>query len=104
MDGQKDSAYANIILGDVPSAPTTSVYQVNNAWTSLSKLVVGFDQLPAESSNGLTILSYSLEIDYNLSGDFVPLTGNIVDQLGLTYTVPGLSRSQTYAFRYRAKN
>ena len=70
VDGQTDSAFANIVLGDFPSAPTTSVYQVSNVWTSLSKLVVGFDELPQASTNGLPILSYSLEIDYDLSGDF----------------------------------
>ncbi len=55
-------------------------------------------------NNGLTLLSYSLEIDYNLSGDFTPITGNVVNSMSLAYLVTGLTKGKTYAFRYRVKN
>lgn len=63
-----------------------------------------FDALVAASSNGLEILSYSLEIDYNLSGKFTPVTGNVVNSMSLTHLVTGLQKGKTYAFRYRVKN
>jgi hypothetical protein len=50
------------------------------------------------------VLSYSLEIDYDLSGNYRALIGDLVDQLGLTYIENNLIQSKTYALRYRAKN
>lgn len=50
------------------------------------------------------MLSYALEIDYDLSGNFVQLIGHEVDQMALSYTVSGLIKGTTYGFRYRAKN
>jgi hypothetical protein len=105
VDGETESAVGTIVLGDVPDAPTTVVEKVttpNNH--SSNKLTVQFAALPSAGNNGLPILSYSLEIDYNLSGSFQALIGETQDQLGLEYTVNGLTKSQTYAFRYRAKN
>lgn len=66
--------------------------------------MVEFDDLPSESLNGLSVLSYSLEIDYDLSGNFIPVIGNPVDQLGLTHIENNLKMGSTYAFRYRARN
>jgi len=43
--------------------------------------------LQVAETNGLPILSYSLEIDYNLSGSFTALIGDKQDQLGLQYTI-----------------
>lgn len=71
VDGDTESAVGTIVLGDVPDAPATVVEKVtspNNL--SSNKLSVQFAALPSAGNNGLPILSYSLEIDYNLSGSF----------------------------------
>jgi hypothetical protein len=71
VDGETESAVVTIVLGDVPDAPATVVEKVtspNNL--SSNKLSVQFAALPSAGNNGLPILSYSLEIDYNLSGSF----------------------------------
>ena len=40
----------------------------------------------------------------NLSGDFVPVFGYHVKQMGLTHIESGLIKGRSYAFRYRAMN
>jgi hypothetical protein len=78
LDGETESAVANIVLGDIPDAPTTIVEKVTDLNSiSSNKLTVKFAALPGASNNGLTILSYSLEIDYNLSGTFYALIGEV---------------------------
>jgi hypothetical protein len=61
-----------------------------------------FDEVT--ETNGLPILSYSLEIDYDLSGNFVSVIGYQVDQMALSHTESGLVKSKTYAARYRSRN
>lgn len=71
VDGETESAVATIVLGDVPDASTTVVEKIttpNNH--SSNKLTVQFAALPSVGNNGLPILSYSLEIDYDLNGSF----------------------------------
>lgn len=75
VDGQTDSAVATIVLGDVPSAPTTLVQKVIGTSSYSQRLVVSYAALHASSENGLPVLSYSLEIDNNLSGSFQALIG-----------------------------
>lgn len=71
VDGETESAVGTIVLGDVPDAPLTVVEKITTASSqSSNKLSVQFAALPSSSNNGLPILSYSLEIDYNLSGSF----------------------------------
>ena len=43
-------------------------------------------------SNGLTILSYSLEIDLKLNGTYTILTGNPVDAMALSHLATGLTK------------
>jgi hypothetical protein len=71
LDGETESAVGTIVLGDVPDAPLTVVEKITTASSqSSNKLSVQFAALPSSGNNGLPILSYSLEIDYNLSGSF----------------------------------
>lgn len=71
VDGETESAVGTIVLGDVPDAPTTVVEKITTGSSqSSNKLSVQFAALPSSGNNGLPILSYSLEIDYNLSGSF----------------------------------
>jgi hypothetical protein len=72
------------VLADVPTAPVTLIRKVQELSTTTS-LAVEFDALPAVSFNGLTPLSYSLEIDFDLSGNYIPQIGFTTDQLGLTH-------------------
>ena len=74
MEGETYSDTATIVLADVPSAPMQPVRKVQSASSSTS-LAVEFDELDAGSTNGLVVLSYSLEIDFDLSGNFIPIVG-----------------------------
>jgi hypothetical protein len=81
----------------------TQVRKIQSLSTT-SSLALEFDMLPKASLNGLPVLSYSLEIDFDLSSNFLSLIGESVNQLGLTYIESNLIQSKIYAFRYRAKN
>lgn len=72
MEGETYSDVASITLADKPPAPTELVQKIQES-SSTTSLAVSFAALP--DSNGLPVLSYSLEIDYDLSGNFVPLIG-----------------------------
>jgi hypothetical protein len=50
------------------------VRKVQNLSTT-TRIALEFDALPEESLNGSIILSYSLEIDYDLSGNYQVLIG-----------------------------
>jgi hypothetical protein len=60
VEGETYSDVATIVLGDVPSAPTTLVEKVQEKSTPTS-LFVSFAEVT--ETNGLPILTYSLEID-----------------------------------------
>jgi len=104
-EGSTDSDVATITLADLPEAPATVVRKVQEL-SSTSSLALEFDALPSESMNGLPVLSYSIEIDSKLDGNFIALIGYESDSLTLTYLhlVQGLVTSQTYGLRYRARN
>lgn len=72
MESETFSDTASLTLGDVPSAPQNKVRKVQSLSTTNS-LAMEFDEIM--ETNGLPILSYSLEIDYDLSGNFVALMG-----------------------------
>ena len=63
-----------MILADIADAPTNPVRKVQSL-SSTTSLAVEFDELAPVQLNGLPVLSYSLEIDYDLTGDFEPLLG-----------------------------
>lgn len=67
VEGETYSDIASIIVADVPSQPQDQIRKVSATQTTIS---VEFDGLTSEKPNGLVVLSYSLEIDYDLSGDF----------------------------------
>lgn len=72
VEGETFSDTASITLGDVPDAPLTTVRKVQEL-SSTNSIAIEFDQII--ETNGLPILSYSLEIDYDLSGNFVAVIG-----------------------------
>lgn len=103
VEGETYSDTSSILLADSPLAPLTQVRKVQSLSTT-TRLALEFDALPDERLNGATVLSYSLEIDNDLSGNFVSLIGFKVDQLGLTHIESGLTKEKKYAFRYRVRN
>jgi hypothetical protein len=72
--------------------------------STINSIVIEFDILPTSRLNGLDVLSYSLEIDYNLNGNFKPVTGLQMNQLTLTYIEYNVNKGNTIACRYRARN
>lgn len=67
IEGSTYSDIATIVLGDKPSAPENPVRKLTS---STSSLTVEYDELAVSSLNGLAVQSYSLEIDWDLSGNF----------------------------------
>jgi hypothetical protein len=74
VEGYFDSDYTSITLADVPDQPTTAPY-ITQSSSSASKLVINYDALSTSENGGSTILSYSLEWDYQNGGEFEELIG-----------------------------
>ena len=55
-------------------------------------------------NGGDEVISYSLEIDDGMGGDFNPVVGYSTDYLLFFYTHEGVTRGTNYRLRYRAKN
>jgi hypothetical protein len=98
------SEHRTITLGDVPDTPAVAPYKDTSA-SSGSRLLVMYDALSSSENGGLPVLSYSLEIDDGVGGDFYALTGSTVASLATSHLLStGISQGLTYRLRYRAHN
>jgi len=102
-DGSTDSDIATITLGDVPLAPPTAPFKLQSM-SSTSTIAVQIDAIPASEQEGLTVVSYCLEIDDNLDNVFREVNGCITTSMALTHIVRGLELGSIHAFRYKARN
>lgn len=72
-EGTSTSGIVSILLAQLPSKPNNPVSLV--AWDK-DELTVRFDALTLNSENGGSlILSYQLDIDDGLNGEFIPVIG-----------------------------
>ena len=72
--------------------------------TSSSRIKVTFAN-PVPSNGGSAIISYELQMDDGLSGEFSSIVGYSVNSLLTAYTVTsGIVKGREYRFRYRVRN
>lgn len=75
------SETVSYILADIPSAPANGPQDTVTETTS-SQIKVSFDPLTTEAqTGGSSILSYNLQVDDGLGGDFIDLFGQNSDVL-----------------------
>ena len=102
-DGSIISEVATITLGDVPSLPPSAPTK-DQSQGSTTSLHVVLDGLSTEETQGLTILSYCLEIDRLGTATFESVAGCETASLLLSHTVTSLTTGNSYGFRYKARN
>jgi hypothetical protein len=91
------------VLAGIPSKPT-DVPMNDPTLTSASQIKVNFAN-PPPVSNGSPILSYELQMDDGVSGDFTSLVGFTSFSLLTTWTQKTLIiKGRMHRFRYRALN
>lgn len=86
-EGNVNSGIVTIQLASVPTTPVNPVHEdlLNSDQDQLS---VYMDPIVSPNDGGSTILSYSLEIDDGMNGDFIVLTGmNSLNSLKLYVTL-----------------
>jgi hypothetical protein len=94
---------ANAILAAIPSKPT-DVPVTDAAVTSDTVIKVTYGD-PAPDDNDSPIISYELQMDDGLGGDFVSLTGfsplSMIQHFSITENIV---KGRDHRFRYRVKN
>lgn len=99
------SEHGTITLADVPDQPVAPPYKAAPPASSGSRLLLHYDALTPSQNGGLPILSYSLEIDDGLGGEYYALTGLTVTSLATSHLMTaGVSQGLSYRLRYRAQN
>jgi hypothetical protein len=85
--GYSDSYnYLSVVLANEPDYPSSS--PVSDALvTNESRIKVDFGPQIASENGGSAILSYELQIDNGIGGNFTSLIGGTEDSLETTYTV-----------------
>jgi hypothetical protein len=97
------SAIAYALLASVPAAPT-DVPVSDSSITNDTTIRVTYAS-PAPADGGSALLSYELQMDDGLGGDFVTLVGYTPHTMATHYTVAeGILKGRVQRFRYRAKN
>jgi hypothetical protein len=93
-----------ITLAAVPDTPTDQV--VSDATiTSESVIKVTYGPLDASEDGGAPVLSYELQMDDGIGGDFASLVGAELESLATEYEIGhGITPGGLYRFRYRAIN
>ena len=100
---QADSSSQTFILASVPDTPTDSSVS-DTSVTSSSVIKVSYGTTPSFNGN-CPILSYSLEIDDGLGGNYTKLIGYTSNSLITSYTISsGIIKGREYKLRYRVKN
>lgn len=82
-EGSAFSSTTGFILADIPSNPTIAP---TSDITVTSTNIIKIDYTVITSNGGSPIISYSLEVDDGMGGNFVPLFGVNTTSLSLTYT------------------
>jgi len=92
------------LLASVPAAPT-DVPVSDASITSDTTIRVTYATPTPPVNGGSDLLSYALQMDDGLGGDFVTLVGFSPHSMVTHYTVSaGIVKGRVHRFRYRAKN
>lgn len=105
-DALSDVAYA--LLASVPLKPTdvpASDSTVTSSTVIRVTYSVGTVGVTAPDDGGSPLVSYEVQMDDGLGGDFVSLSGKDLNTLVTHLTVTqGIKKGRVHRFRYRAKN
>lgn len=100
--GEIQSSISSQILAGPPAKPTVQIAS-DASVTNTSRIKATWGEIV--DNGGDDIISYSLEIDDGLGGDFVALIGYEEAYLRLEYTIEqNIGRAVNYRLRYRATN
>ena len=83
INGKALSESIGFVFGSKPDSPTDA--PVSDKSVSTSNLL-RITYSGVTNNGGSPVISYSLEVDDGLGGDFVPLYGDVVSTMTLSYT------------------
>lgn len=89
------------MLASIPAKPSAAP-ESDLTKSSFEQLKISY--VAVSDNGGSPILSYSLEIDDGLGGEFTSLYGETVDTMSLSILYKNVSRGLLYRARYRARN
>ena len=98
--------YLNVVLADEPDKPTVAPSS-DASVTNESRIKVDFGPQLASENGGSPILTYELQIDNGIGGNFTTLIGGegMQPSLETTFTVyENIISGGIYRFRFRSKN
>ena len=98
--GSIESSISNQLLAGVPVKPSSP--PLSDA-TQTGPSTVSVTWTPVADTGGSDIVTYSLEIDDGIGGDFISLFDTNYLKLEYTYNV-GIIKGRNYRVRYRARN
>lgn len=97
------SEAAGFTLGEKPPTPPDAPTSIASV-TSSSVIGISVNVVTIDLNIVPILLSYSIEIDDGIGGDFTPIFGDVADTLSTTATYFGAVQSRVYRVRYRVKN
>ena len=101
---EADSTVVSLVLASVPVMTTTGP-QNNVVITSSNRIGVSYGVTDPVNNGGTLILSYALEIDDGLNGDFRKTIGYTSNSVATSATITtGIVEGREYRLRYRVKN
>lgn len=104
MEGSTDSQYSSIILAGPPNTPGLSPTLITES-TDDTQITVTMPLIPESGNGNSAIISYQLDIDDGIGGDYSPVGGYDPLSLITTYSITsGIVRGRTYRLRYRSLN
>jgi hypothetical protein len=101
INGVAISQTSAFVLASIPAAPTAAP-DSDLAQSSFEQLKISYSEV--SDDGGSPILSYSLEIDDGLGGQFKSLYGETVDTMSLSTLYKNVTRGLSYRARFRARN
>ena len=103
-EGATDSGYTSIVLAGPPDAPLSPPI-LDTDLTSDTQITVNLPLIPDANNGNSPIISYNMEMDDGLGGEWITVGGLETYSLTTSYTiVSGINRGRTYRFRYRTSN
>jgi hypothetical protein len=104
--GYSDSeSFLSVVLSDEPDQPTTG--PVSDALiTNESRVKVDYGPQSIDKNGGSPLLSYELQMDDGIGGNFTSMIGYETDSLETTFTVKSeqIQSGSIFRFRYRTRN
>ena len=102
--GSTDSAALSVVLAAVPDTPLTGPHS-DASVTNERRIKVDYAPLATSQNGGSAVLSYELQVDNGMGGDFTSLIGFESASLETSFTLEeNVTSGSIFRFRYRCKN